>query len=158
MSHELKNSTGKTTGGIGAEDFSKIASQISGEDHVPDAPSMALLGLLAMIRKTDNGTVDAWTPMIDNELRHLKAAVTLLRDNPVIQNRFGTSMEGAMQLVGLIKARAAELEVTEMIDPIIETHIQPTMASKNFKTDSVFKAFRTKADNTYRGLYPTIKP
>ena len=154
MSHDLKHAIshtgGKTTSGLGAEDMSRMAASFSGEDHVPDVPSMGLLTLLTAIRKADTDISDCWSPMIDNELRHLKAAVHLLTTNPQIQYKFGSSMEGAMQLVGIIKARASELDVTKMIDPVISTMIEPGLASHSFIKPSKFVTLAAAARRTMR--------
>ena len=156
MSHDLKHAIsqtgGKTTGGLGAEDMSRLAASFSGEDHVPDAPSMGLLTLLTAIRKADTDKPDCWSPMIDNELRHLKAAVHMLTNYPQVQYKFGTSMEGAMQLVGIIKARAAELDITAMIDPVIKTHIAPSLASNTFIKPTAFKDLVTDTRKDFRKL------
>ena len=143
MSHlpnaSLKQS-GKGSAGIGAEEFNKLAGQLSGEDRVPDAPSMALLGLITMIRKADVDKADAWSPIVDAELRHLKAAVKLLTTDPRMQYRFGTSMEGAMELVGLLKARASEKDVHDSIDAVVDSDLTPQLASNSFIQPSAFVA------------------
>ena len=145
MSHELKHAGGKSTGGIGAEDFSKVASQLSGEDRVPDAPSMPLLTLITMIRKADPAQQDAWSPMVESELRHLKAAVHLLATQPQIAYRFGQSMEGAMQLVGILKARASEKDVHRLIDGVVDSHLAPSLPSTSFVDSNAFVAAGAQA-------------
>jgi hypothetical protein len=56
-------------------------------------------------------------------------------------------MEGAMSLVGLLKARAATKDIESRIDGVVNDELTPHMAgTKNFKTRNGFKVKQEEAD------------
>jgi hypothetical protein len=132
-----------------ANDVLKANEQISGEDKASGVPSLPLLQLIVMIRKaeTQKGKGDSWTPFVNEELKYLRAAVKLLTTDPLINFKYGTSMEGAMSLVGLLKARAATKDIESRIDGVVNDELTPHMAgTKNFKTRNGFKVKQEEAD------------
>lgn len=124
-----------------ANDVLKIAENLSGEDKEASVPSLGLLQLIILIRKAEAGNGDdAWTPLVENSLRHMKAAVRLINEDPLIAMKFGNTLEGAMKLVGILKARAGEKDLESRIDGIVRDEIQPHMPSKTLQASSVFKS------------------
>ena len=129
-----------------ANDVLNFAEKLSGEDKEASAPSLGLLQLIVLIRKAEAGNKDGetWTPLIENQLRYMKSAVQLINSDPMIAMKFGNTLEGAMQLVGILKARASELEMEGRIDKVVTKDIEPHMQSTNFTANPVFTARKAK--------------
>jgi len=125
-----------------ANDVLNFAEKLSGEDKEASAPSLGLLQLIVLIRKAEAGADDAWSSLVSNQLRHMKAAVKLINTNPVIAMKFGNTLEGAMSLVGILKARAAEIDMEKQIDDVVKPLVD-RLPNKNFEATGVFK---TRAD------------
>ena len=124
--------------GASPSEYAKFAEKLSGEDETPAAPSVALLQLITLIRKADDGKEDAWTPLVENELKHMRSAVKLLTSNPAIQLRFGNSLEGAMKLVGILKARASERSLESQIDSVVDEELIPNLPIASVAASSAF--------------------
>lgn len=132
VSKKLENPT--------ANDVLRFAEDLSGESHEASAPSLGLLQLIVLIRKAEAGNGDdAWTPLVKNQLRHMKAAVRLLNENATLAMKFGNTLEGALKLVGILKARASEKELEDQIDDAVDEEIVPHMPSKAIAASSVFQ-------------------
>jgi len=134
-----------------------FAEKLSGEDHASSAPSLGLLQLIVLIRKAEAGNKDdgsdAWTPMVNHQLRHMKAAVKLINTQPLIAMKFGHTLEGALSLVGILKARAAEKDMEGQIDDVVEHDLLPKAASKMMEGTAAFKARGKKfTDNLKFGV------
>ena len=129
-----------------ANDVLNFAEKLSGEDKEASAPSLGLLQLIVLIRKAEAGnkTGETWTPLVENQLRYMKSAVQLINSDPMISMKFGNTLEGAMQLVGILKARASELEMEGRIDTVVKTDLEPNMQSTNFTPNPVFTARKAK--------------
>ena len=123
-----------------ANDYLNVAENISGVDQQSAAPSLGLLQLVVMIRKADTNVDDTWTPLVKNELRYMKAAVRLITEDPRIAIKYGSTLEAAMKLVGILKARAAEKDLDDRLDPIVNEEIVDHMPSKSIQASSVFQA------------------
>lgn len=123
-----------------ANDVLKFAEELSGENNENSAPSLGLLQLVALIRKAEAGNKedDAWAPLVRNELRHMKAAVRLINESPIIALKFGNNLNAAMKLTGILKARASEKEMESQIDTIVDEELVPNMSSKTIEPSSVF--------------------
>lgn len=132
MSNLLPKAHGesKSKSGASANELQDFAEEISGEASTPNAPDMPLLQLIIMIRKAEAGPADAWAPFITNELRHIKAAVHLLQTDDIIGYRFGTSMAGAMKLVGILKARASAKDIESRIDGVVDADLMNHLPSR----------------------------
>ena len=122
-----------------ANDVLNFAEKLSGEDKEASAPSLGLLQLIVLIRKAEAGADDAWTSLVSNQLRHMKAAVKLINTNPVIAMKFGNTLEGAMSLVGILKARAAEIDMEKQIDEVIKPLVD-RLPNKSMEGTAAFKA------------------
>ena len=127
-----------------ANDVLNFAEKLSGEDKEASAPSLGLLQLIVLIRKAEAGADDAWTSLVSNQLRHMKAAVKLINTNPLIAMKFGNTLEGAMSLVGILKARAAEKDMEKQIDPVVEKDLVDTMPHKILEGTAAFKTRAAK--------------
>ena len=125
-----------------ANDVLNFAEKLSGEDKEASAPSLGLLQLIVLIRKAEAGADDAWSSLVSNQLRHMKAAVKLINTNPVIAMKFGNTLEGAMSLVGILKARAAEIDMEKQIDVVVE----PLVDRLPHKSIEGTAAFKRRAD------------
>ena len=123
-----------------ANDVLNFAEKLSGEDKEASAPSLGLLQLIVLIRKAEAGADDAWTSLVSNQLRHMKAAVKLINTNPVIAMKFGNTLEGAMSLVGILKARTAEIDMEEQLDEVVKKDLIDTMPHKIIQGTAAFKA------------------
>ena len=121
-----------------ANELLSFAKKVSGEDQETGVPNLGTLQLIKLIRQIDTGVVDSWTPIVNKELRHMKAAVKMVTDNPYLQVKFGASMESMLKLVGYIKDRAAEKELEDIIDPTIVSEITPHLLSKTIRTSKAF--------------------
>ena len=126
-----------------ANDVLNFAEKLSGEENEASAPSLGLLQLIVLIRKAEAGTEDSWTSLVNNQLRHMKAAVKLINTNPVIAMKFGNTLEGAMSLVGILKARAAEIDMEEQIDKVVKPDLVSKLPHMNIEGTA---AFKTRAD------------
>jgi len=123
-----------------ANDVLNFAEKLSGEDKEASAPSLGLLQLIVLIRKAEAGADDAWSSLVSNQLRHMKAAVKLINTNPVIAMKFGNTLEGAMSLVGILKARAAEIDMEKQLDEVVKKDLIDTMPHKILEGTAAFKA------------------
>ena len=135
-----------------ANDVLKFAEKLSGEDHEVSAPSLGLLQLIVLIRKAEAGNKPggAWAPLVEHQLRHMKAAVHLINTDPIIAMKFGNPLEGAMSLVGILKARASELDMESKIDGVVASHITPHSVNSLVKETSAF----TTRKNAYKAANP----
>ena len=125
-----------------ANDVLNFAEKLSGEENEASAPSLGLLQLIVLIRKAEAGADDSWTSLVNNQLRHMKAAVKLINTNPVIAMKFGNTLEGAMSLVGILKARAAEIDMENQIDDVVK----PLVAKLPHQNIEGTAAFKLRAD------------
>lgn len=114
-----------------ANALQSYAADLTGEDHEPTGPNMVILQLITMIRKADTGVADSWSPLVQRELVHIKAALRLIQTNPLFSFKYGGSLGAAMELVGILKARAATLELNSQIDPAL-TEISKGLRTKHF--------------------------
>jgi hypothetical protein len=130
-----------------ANDVLNFAEDLSGEDKEASVPSLGLLQLIVLIRKAEAGTEDSWTPLVKNQLRHLKAAVRLITEDELIALKYGNTLEAAMKLVGILKARASEKELDNRIDPVVEQEIEPYMPSKTIAPSSVFQRHKALSES-----------
>ena len=123
-----------------ANEMLKVSEQISGEDKGNGAPDLPVLQLIVMIRKAEAVKDDVWSNFVNEELKYLKAAVHLLMNDSMINFKFGTTMKGAMELVGILRARAAEKDIESRLDPVVDKQLIPHMAgNKNFVDAGGFK-------------------
>ena len=127
-----------------ANDVLNFAEKLSGEDKEASAPSLGLLQLIVLIRKAEAGADDAWSSLVSNQLRHMKAAVKLINTNPVIAMKFGNTLEGAMSLVGILKARTAEIDMEEQLDDVVKKDLIDTMPHKIIEGTAAFKTRAAK--------------
>ena len=127
-----------------ANDVLNFAEKLSGEDKEASAPSLGLLQLIVLIRKAEAGADDAWSSLVSNQLRHMKAAVKLINTNPVIAMKFGNTLEGAMSLVGILKARTAEIDMEEQLDEVVKKDLIDTMPHKIIEGTAAFKTRAAK--------------
>jgi hypothetical protein len=107
----------------------EMEESIAGVDAMPDVPNDGIFQLVKHIREAENHK-DEWSPIIESELRFLKAALKLLMQDPLYNYRFGTSLQGAMKLVGILKARAAERDAEERLDKIVDNEILPKLPGR----------------------------
>lgn len=121
-----------------ADDLLEFSAKLTGEDQESSAPNLGLLKLIVEIRKADTEKKDTWSPLINAELRHMKAAVRLLSEQPMIALRFGHSLEGAMKLVGILKSRASEVEMEKQLEDVINEELVPHMPSKSVEASKAF--------------------
>lgn len=122
-----------------AEKLQSFANDLSGEGKEPGAPSMGLLQLIVLIRKADLDTEDAWSGLVNDQLRHMKAAVKLISTDPLIRMKYGGTLESAMKLVGILKARAAEKELEDRIDGVVDDNLMQHLPSKTIEASDVFQ-------------------
>jgi len=155
-SHNVSPSRVSGNDSVSANEVLKFADVLSGENKEHSAPSLGLLQLVALIRKAEAGAEDSWTPLIENELRHMKAAVRLITEKPIIAIKFGNNLEAAMKLTGILKARASELEMEHQIDEIVEDELQDHTSSSILDPASVFhtRAISSRAKASTRKLRP----
>ena len=123
-----------------AEKLQSFANDLSGEGKEPGAPSIGLLQLIILIRKADLDKEDAWSGLVNDQLRHMKAAVKLISTDPLIRMKYGGTLDSAMKLVGILKARAAEKELEERIDGVVDENLVEHLPSRTVEGTSVFKA------------------
>jgi hypothetical protein len=137
MSHNplLKKSTH-----MSANEVLSVAEKVTGEDKTPSMPHSGLLHMIAEIRKAEKHGDDDWSDIVKDQLRFLKAALKLCQTSPLIGIKFGSTIEGAAQLVGILKARAAEMELEEAIDSSIEKIIPKTGLARFAKASAKFQA------------------
>ena len=129
-----------------AEKLQSFANDLSGEGKEPGAPSIGLLQLIILIRKADLDKEDAWSGLVNDQLRHMKAAVKLISTDPLIRMKYGGTLDSAMKLVGILKARAAEKELEEHIDKVVDENLIEHLPSRTVEGSSAFvkRATRTK--------------
>lgn len=115
--------------------FAEFAERVTGEDKSASVPDLGILHLINQIRKAEplgkdgKKIEDDWSRMVEAELRHLKAAVKLMNEDPLMRYQFGTSLESAMLLVKFIKERASVKDVEERMDKVIGTSVSAAMPS-----------------------------
>lgn len=108
-------------GSASASEYANFAADLSGENQEPNGPNMTILKLITMIRKADDKAAkDEWAPLVNRELVHIKAALQLISDNVLFQVKYGQSFKSAMELVGILKNRASEMELNESIEPAMK--------------------------------------
>lgn len=142
MAAFTKDSTGTTHKAASANEVSAFAASIGGENNEADSPNMALFGLITMIRKAESAAADDWTPTVERELKYLKSAVHLIENNNLLAFRYGGDMKGALELVSILKQRAATADLELQLAPAMPGLMAQSKVN-HFKDVS---AFKTSAD------------
>ena len=68
---------------LNSEDVFKVEQALSGESSSSGRPNLPVMHLIELIRKAERGNKDGksddWAPFVNEELRHLRTAVYLLK-------------------------------------------------------------------------------
>ena len=105
----------------GVDSYQKIQSLfqgISGQINTVVKPSSENLEAIKLIRSlNDEKKNDIYSPIIEHELQYLNKAIKVLQDNELLAMKFGgMSMDAASNVAFLLKQRAAEKVVHDILD------------------------------------------
>jgi len=96
---------------------------LSGTNNATLIPSSSALESLKLLQWFSSQTdLDADIRQLYNEeTKYLKSAITLINEDPIVASKFGSDLQSAMNLSGLLREVYAEREAKEMLLKYINT-------------------------------------
>lgn len=105
---------------------------LSGQQHATVIPSSSALESLKLLQWFNSQTDldEDIRQLYNEETKYLKSAITMINEDPIISSKFGSDLQSAMNLSGLLKEIYAEKEAKDMLlkyisnDKVVQSNAQ----------------------------------
>ena len=96
---------------------------LSGTNNATLIPSSSALESLKLLQWFSSQTDldDDIRQLYNEETKYLKSAITLINEDPIVASKFGSDLQSAMSLSGLLREVYAEKEAKDMLLKYINT-------------------------------------